>query len=410
MLKIYNTLTREVRPFKPPRNKIIKMFTCGPSIYGQQHIGNYRTFLFEDILQRYIEYLGYTVIRLLAITDVEDKAIIQANKEKKSLKTLTEKNLKIFLEDIEFLKIKSPSYMPRSSTTIDQSVQLIKMLLKKGFAYWNEKSVYFDPLKFESFGKLANLDMSKWPKVKRRFHKDTYSGIRWNRGDFILWHGKKENDKYFWKTEIGDGRPAWNIQDASMITKHIGYKIDIACGGIDNLARHHDYTIAIIESISNERYADYWLHGGHLFVEGIKMSKSKGNAIYLNDLIKAGFKKEEIRLFLIYHHYRKRLHFNLKTLKELSIKIERLRGIIRKLKNMNSSISDKSATKLINNILKDFESNMNEDLNVKKTFDDMSISILKLDNLNNEGKLSSTDAIKIIDNLRRIDIVLQILF
>jgi len=410
MLKIYDTLTREVRTFRPPKNKRIKMFTCGPSIYGQQHIGNYRTFLFEDILQRYIEYLGYTVIRLLAITDVEDKAIIQANKENKSLKILTEKNLRTFLEDFKLLKIKSPSVMPRSSTTVDQSVQLIMLLLKKGFAYWHKKSVYFDPLKFENFGRLANLDMNKWPKVKRRFHKDTYSGIRWNRGDFILWHGRKENDKYFWKTEIGDGRPAWNIQDASMITKHLGYNIDIACGGIDNLARHHDYTIAIIESISNKRYSDYWLHSGHLFVDGKKMSKSKGNVIYLNDLIKMGFKKEEIRLFLIYHNYRKRLNFNLETLKELSVKIERLRGIIKNLKNANSSSSDKSATKLIDNILKNFESNMNEDLNVKQAFDDISTSIIKLNCLNSEGKLSSTDAIKTLDNLRRIDNVLQILF
>ncbi len=410
MLKIYNTLTRKVGRFKPPKNKKIRMFTCGPSIYSQQHIGNYRTFLFEDILQRYIEYLGYSVIRLLAITDVEDKAIIQANNEKKSLKTITEKNLKIFLEDIKFLKIKSPSYMPRSSTTVDQSVQLIRLLLKKGYAYWHENNIYFDPLKFPNFGKLANLDMNKWPKIKRRFHKDTYPGIRWNRGDFILWHGKKENDKFFWRTEIGDGRPAWNIQDASMITKHLGYNVDIACGGIDNLARHHDYTIAIIESISNEKYADYWLHGGHLFVEGKKMSKSKGNVIYLNDLIKMGFKKEEIRLFLIYHHYRKRLHFKLETLKELSLKIKRLREIIKKLRNANSSRSDKSATKLINNILKDFESNMNEDLNVKQAFDDISTSILKLGYLNSEGKLSSTDAIKTLDNLRKIDNVLRILF
>ena len=322
MLKIYNTLTREVGKFEPPKNREIRMFTCGPSVYGKQHIGNYRTFLFEDILQRYIEYLGYSVIRLLAITDVEDKAIIQANNEKKSLKALTEENLKIFLEDIKFLKIKTPSYMPRSSTTIDQSVQLIQLLLKKGFVYWHKKNVYFDPLKFKNFGRLANLDMSKWPNVKRRYHKDTYPGIRWNRGDFILWHGKKKSDKYYWKTEIGDGRPAWNIQDASMITKHLGYNVDIACGGIDNLARHHDYTIAIIESISNKRYADYWLHGGHLFVEGKKMSKSKGNVIYLNDLIKMGFKKEEIRLFLIYHHYRKRLYFNLETLKNLSVKVK----------------------------------------------------------------------------------------
>jgi len=150
------------------------MYTCGPSVYRQPHIGNYRTFLFEDILQRYLEYLGYEVVRLLTFTDIEDKAIAEAKKENVSIKEMTQKNVATFFADAKLLEIKSPTYNPRSSTTVDQAAKLIKVLLEKGFAYWHKGNVYFDPLKFKEFGKLSKLDMRRWPKKKRRFHKDTY--------------------------------------------------------------------------------------------------------------------------------------------------------------------------------------------------------------------------------------------
>lgn len=168
----------------------------------------------------------------------------------------------------------------------------------------------FDPLKFKEFGKLAKLDLRKWPKKKRRFHKDTYIGARWNRGDSILWHGYNKRDKVCWNTAIGRGRPAWNIQDAAMIAESLGFTIDIACGGVDNIARHNDYTIAIMESLSRRQLARYWFHVAHLLIDRKKMSKSKGNIIYPDDLLKRGYDGSHIRFFLIYSHYRKRLSFN----------------------------------------------------------------------------------------------------
>jgi cysteinyl-tRNA synthetase len=159
----------------------VKMYTCGPSTYQRAHIGNYRTFLFEDVLQRYLEYLGYNVTRLIALTDVEDKALAQAKKEKLSLEELTQRNEDRFFQDFELLKIKVPDYTVKASTVIDQAAKLTATLVGKGYAYWHRhngaENAYFDPLKFEGFGKLARLDMSKWPKKKRRFHQDTYPGI-----------------------------------------------------------------------------------------------------------------------------------------------------------------------------------------------------------------------------------------
>ena len=169
----------------------------------------------------------------------------------------------------------------RSSTSVEQAARLIRILMDKGYAYRHEGDIFYDPLKFEGFGKLFGLDMSRWPKKKRRFRKDTYPGQRWNLGDFILWHGDKgEKDAPSWDTELGRGRPAWNVQDAAMVTKHLGYRIDIACGGADNLYRRHDYTIAVVEGASGRTFSSYWPHGEHVLIDRIKMSKSKGNILY----------------------------------------------------------------------------------------------------------------------------------
>ncbi len=418
MLKVFNTLSRQIEQFRPRENGKVRMFTCGPSVYRQPHIGNYRTFLYEDLLQRYLEYLGYDVTRLISLTDIEDKAIVEAEKEHVSVKELAERNRRIFLRDSELLRIKSPTYsacmMACSSTAVEEAAKLIKNLLEKDCAYYykhkGRRNAYYDPLKFEDFGKLSKLDMSKWPRKKRRFHKDTYPGNRWNRGDFILWHGYKEGDADYWDTEIGKGRPAWNIQDAATITKYLGFTVDIACGGIDNLARHHDYTIAIVEGVSGEEFAHYWFHGQHLFVDGKKMSKSKGNVYYPSDLVRMGYTGEHIRFFLIYGHYRKRLNFTLKKMKRASQKLDLFKNMVRSLEKAKSEESSGKAKKLVDYLLLAFEKNMNNDLNVKDAFDTLFSTLKKLDNLRKRGKLSYKDARTATDKIRKIDNVLQIIY
>jgi len=410
LLKVFNSLTRKIEPFKPREDRKVKMYTCGPSIYRQPHIGNYRTFLFEDILQRYLEYLGYEVVRLLTFTDVEDKAIGEADKEEVPIIELTQRNADTFFADAKLLRIKSPTYNPRSSTTVDEAVKLIKILLEKGLAYWYNGNVYFDPLKFKEFGKLSKLDMSRWPKKKRRFHKDTYPGMPWNMGDFILWHSYKEGDKVYWNTDIGKGRPAWNVQDGAMVTKHLGFVIDIGCGGIDNLVRHHDYTIAVVEGVSGKEFAHYWFHGAHLFVNGKKMSKSRGNVYYPRDLIKMGYKEEHIRFFLICRYYRKRLNFTFKKFKETSQKLDTFKNMVRNLQKTNSAESSEKAKKLVGEIVINFERNMNNDLNVRDAFEDLVKVVSKLNTLRSQGKLSSKDARIAVFNLQKTDRVLQIIF
>jgi cysteinyl-tRNA synthetase len=389
----------------------VKMYTCGPSTYQRPHIGNYRTFLFEDILQRYLEYLGYRVKRLITLTDVEDKAIAQAEKENLGVEELTRKNEAVFFQDFALLKIKKPDYPIRASSTVDQAASLIAQLTEKDYAYWytykGAKNAYFDPLKFKGFGKLAHLDMAKWPEKKRRFHKDTYPGTPWNMGDFIIWDGCKQGGVCY-NTQIGSGRPAWNIQDAAIVTKQLGFTIDIACGGIDNLVRHHDYTLAIAEAASGKPFSRYWLHGGHLFVNGKKMSKSTGNVIYTSDIIGRGFTGEQLRFFLIYGAYRQKLNFTFERLAETSQKLDSFKNMVKELQEVQGGCSKQAPVSLPDSIVLDFENGMNNDLDVKAAFDSLYETIRELYRM--RESLSVKDSKKLLNGLRRIDSVLQCIF
>ena len=413
LLMLFNSMTRKLEEFQPLEKGKVRLYTCGPSIYQLPHIGNYRTFLYEDILFRYLEYLGYRVKRTIFITDVEDKAIAEAEKEKTTLKELTQRNSEIFLKELQKLGAKKPDYITRSSTSVDHAVRLITTLLQKGYAYKYRGNIYYDPLKFKDFGKLYRLDMSRWPKKKRRFHKDTYPGNRWNLGDFIIWHGYQKGDKeVYWDTSLGKGRPAWNIQDPSMALTSLGLKVDIYCGGVDNMIRHHDYVIAVVEGTTGEPFARYWLHGEHLFVDGKKMSKSRGNIIYPKDLIERGCLWQHIRFFLINGYYRKRLNFTVDKFKKACDRLHRFKDMVNNLQNVKTKAerSNQKTKKLIFQLKKDFEECMNNDLHVKAAFDALFKTVSKLVSLAEKGRLSFEDAEETVATLKSIDQVLQVIF
>jgi cysteinyl-tRNA synthetase len=416
LLKLYNTLTRKLEIFEPREKGKVKLVTCGPSIYQLPHIGNYRTFVFEDILQRYLEYLGYKVERLLNITDVEDKALAEAENKNMTLKEMTDGNIKTFKSELKKLKTKIPDHLQRSSLVVDEAADLIERLLEKGYAYWHtyrgRRNVYFDPLKFEGFGKLYGLDMSKWPKNRRRFHRDTYSSDRWNRGDFILWHGYKKGDKVYWDTKIGKGRPSWNIQDQAMLLKTFGLEADIWCSGIDSTHRHHDYIIATVEAITGKPIVNYWLHGAHLIFEGEKMSKRKGNIKYPYDLLETECVWNHIRFFFIYGHYRQKLNFTFPAYTKECKLLQSFRKMTKKL-SVDDGAEQKSSAqskKLVNQITAGFEENMNNDLHVKAAFDSVYKTVSSLVKLKEKQQLSMEDAKEALAKLKAIDYVLQAIF
>ncbi len=416
LLKLYNTLTKKLDSFRPKEEGKVKLVTCGPSIYQLPHIGNYRTFIFEDILQRYLEYLGYDVQRLITITDVEDKTLVEAKRQNVPPKELTQKNIEIFLNELKQLKIKIPNFIERSSTSVNEAVEIIETLLEQGYAYWHtykgRKSVYFNPLKFAGFGKLYGLDMSKWPKQRRRYHRDNYSGDRWNKGDFILWRGYKKGDALFWDTKLGKGYPAWNIQDQAMVKKTFGFDVDIWCSGIDSTHRHHDYIIATVESIVGKPFVNYWLHCSHLIFDGEKMSKRKGNIKYPSDLIKTKCIWNHIRFFLIYGHYRRKLNFTYteysKTC-DLLISFREMVGKFRVPESLRLKSSE-NAKNLVRKIKTDFEKHMNNDLHVKSAFNSVYVTVSKLVDMNEKHLLSAEDSKTALDELEAIDSVLQVIF
>jgi cysteinyl-tRNA synthetase len=405
MLRLFNTLGKKYETFKPVNRKVVTLFNCGPSVYQRSHIGNFRTFLFEDILVRYLEYSGYRVKRGMNVTDVEDKAIKEAETKKTTITALTETNIRRFVQEMKLLRMKSPDYLLKASEAIDEAVKIIEHLLRLKIAYWHRGNVYFDPLKFPRFGELYGLDMATWPSRKKRFHKDTYPGMQWNLGDFILWHGCTGKDTVCWNSPIGRGRPSWNIQDPSMMSKHFHETLSIYCGGHDNLFRHHDYSKAILESIRPYPMARFWLHCYHLHVNGKKMSKSKGNIHYTEDILKKGFTSKELRFFLIYGHYRKILNYSNESMHSAA---ERLRNF-KKMATDIKRVAKHAATtdiKTARNLKTIFSGKMDDDLDITSAFDQLYDAFSKMD----VKSLKPTEASGLIKGLKEIDEVLQVIF
>jgi cysteinyl-tRNA synthetase len=383
MLKLYNTMSRTEEAFRPREKGRVKIFTCGPSTYRRPHVGNYRTFLYEDILVRYLGFSGYEVQRVINFTDVEDKMLEEAVLEGRRPQEIALEVEKQFLHEARQLGIRLPRTIAKASASVPQAVKLIKRLLAKGLAYWNDGDVFFQPLKYKQFGKLFRLDLSRWPEKTVRFRKDTYNGQRWNLGDFVLWHGHRNGDLSVWNTPIGRGRPSWNIQDPAMITEHLGFQVDINCGGIDNIYRHHDYNIAILESLSGKTYANYYLHGAHLIVDGRPMSKSRGNIRYPEELLRDGLQAHHLRFFLVYKHYRRRLNLTPENLSKAAARLDALRALVSELtagggaersgaRYGGPQLTASAARQVEGQILelsKDFRKHMDADLSVGKAVD-----------------------------------------
>jgi cysteinyl-tRNA synthetase len=391
--------------FVPANASVTNIFTCGPSVYQRSHIGNYRTFLFEDTLVRYLEYCGFRVTRGMNFTDIEDKALVEARKRGTTLRRLTDKNIGIFTKEMKLLRMKTPDFLPRASENVESAVEIIEGLLRKGVAYRHGANIYFNPLTFPRFGTLYGLDMSQWPKKKIRFHQDTYPGMRWNRGDFIVWHGCQADDRVCWDTSLGSGWPAWSIQDPSMIAPLFDESLSIYCGGIDNLVRHHDYSLAVLESIRPYPMAKYWLHCHHLHVNGKKMSKSLGNIVYLEMLTNKGFTAQEVRFFLIDGHYRRKMNYRDDRFRMSAEKLRVLRDRVRRIgkKARGTSRSESETATRIEAL---FRAGMDDDLHVGKAIGGLAGLLAEQDRVT----MTKQEASALLTSLQRIDQVLKVLF
>ncbi|HNZ37231.1 MAG TPA: cysteine--tRNA ligase, partial [Candidatus Marinimicrobia bacterium] len=403
----YNTLSRQKEEFRPIEEGVVRLYTCGPTVYNFAHIGNYRAFVFEDLLRRFLKFKGFRVIQVMNITDVDDKIITAANREGVSIREFTEPFRQAFMEDLTTLGIEPAEYYPRATEHINEMVALIETLLKKGVAYRSEDgSIYFKVSEFPRYGQLANLNVSEMRRGDR-VANDSYEKeeIR----DFALWKAwKPEDGAVFWETSLGKGRPGWHIECSAMSMKYLGRHFDIHTGGVDNIFPHHENEIAQSEAATGEKFVNYWMHCEFLLVNDEKMSKSIGNIIYLRDLVKKGYNPTAIRLTLLGTHYRQKLNFSFEKLEESGKIITRLRDFKKSLEG-EFPTGNVGTKEIVEKSEADFGAALDDDLNISNALAAVFKLLHEVNLYRQKTPLTQADIELIRQSLKRIDSVLNIL-
>lgn len=359
-IHLHNTLSGKIVPFVPLVPGEVKMYTCGPTVYDYAHIGNYRTFVFQDILRRFLKSSGYKLTHVMNLTDVDDRIIANAAAAGVGIREYTEKFAQAFFDDCKMLNIEAPEHWIRATDHIPDMVKLIQRLQQRTFTYSSEGSIYYRIAKFPEYGKLSKVDLSGI-QAGARVDNDRYE--KESARDFALWKAPKPGE-HFWQTEIGSGRPGWHIECSAMSMKYLGDTIDIHTGGIDLAFPHHENEIAQSEGATGKPFVRYWLHAEHLLVEGEKMSKSLGNFFTLRDLFAKGHKPSALRFALASVPYRKQLNFTFDGLQQAAAAVERLRNFAGRLKT--ARFPDGAQSGFAARVAKagnDFEAGLADDLN-----------------------------------------------
>ena len=408
-LRFFNTYSRELENFEPrdPAGRKVDIYTCGPTVYSRAHIGNFRAYIFEDLLQRHLELRGYKVHRVMNITDVDDKTIRGAREAKIPLRKFTEQFKQAFFEDIETLRIKRPDEFPAATDQryIDRMIEMIATLISRGLAYQAEdKSVYFRINKFPDYGKLAHFDLTQLQSTDRVKH-DEYD--KEHIGDFALWKAWDEEDgDVGWESPWGRGRPGWHIECSAMATALLGEQIDIHCGGVDNIFPHHEAEIAQTEGVTGKKFVRYWLHCAHLLVDGQKMSKSLGNFYTLPDVLEKGYTGREIRYTLMRVHYRAPLNFTWEGMEEARQALARIdEWPVRLRETAGDKIDNKNVDVELG---QQFEEALDDDLNISAALGFLFESIRETNRAMDRGELDSASANSWLKSWQRVNNVLNL--
>ncbi|NUJ97534.1 cysteine--tRNA ligase [Candidatus Gracilibacteria bacterium] len=425
MLQIYNTLTRKKEIFKPKNSENVKIYYCGPTVYNYAQIGNFRTYIFEDIIIRTLQFLGYKTNTVMNLTDVDDKTIRESQKAKMSLSDFTKKYADIFLTDLEKLGIKKADNIVPVTSLIDEMVSMINVLLKKGFAYISEDgSIYFTIAKSQNYGQLAHLDFSGM-KQSVRIDNDEYE--KELASDFVLWKAWKESDgENYWEKEfifgeekkVLKGRPGWHIECSACNLKYFGPEIDLHMGGIDLIFPHHQNEIAQSEAVTGKKFSRYWVHSGHLMVDGKKMSKSLENFYTLNDIEEKykNTRKEmlfrALRLLFINGKYRESIDFSFAKLEANINTVEKIDELVKRLamaeKNNKKKGVRRDFSQELQYFIADYIESLEDDINTPEAlsifFNFISFANKELDTKN----ISSDEVKSIIDFLKTFNQILGI--
>ena len=408
-LSFYNTLSHSEQVFKPIKDQEVGLYTCGPTVYNYAHIGNFRAYIFEDLLKRALLYHGYKVKHIMNLTDVDDKTIRGSQAAGLPLNDFTRKFKDAFFQDIAVLRIIPADAYPAATEHIQEMIDIITVLFDKGIAYQAEdKSVYFSIAKWPKYGQLVHIDHEQM-RSGTRVKLDEYA--KESVADFALWKAyDSEDGDVCWDSPWGKGRPGWHLECSAMSSKYLGKTFDIHCGGIDNMFPHHEDEIAQSEAANGCRFVNYWLHCAHLMVEGQKMSKSLGNFFTLRDLLDKGYSGREIRWVLIGTHYRQSLNFSFKALEEARTALQRIdafRTRLDELSNAPDSGCDDVKAPLAT-AAAGFQAGLADDLNISMALAALFDYIRDLNRLMDDGKCAGAAARDARALLERFDSVLAV--
>ncbi len=402
-LRFHNTMTRAKEDFKPRAAGKVGLYTCGPTIYNFAHIGNFRAYIFEDLLKRYLVYRGHDVTHIMNLTDVEDKLIRTCRETGEALADVTKRFAQAFFEDVDTLGIVPADSYPAATDHIAEMVDLIKTLREKGHTYESEGSVYFRLSSFPGYGRLSHMDLDALRDgASGRVDSDEYEAD--SARDFALWKAWDETDgDVFWETELGKGRPGWHIECSAMAMKYLGESFDIHCGGVDNIFPHHENEIAQSECATGTAFAAYWMHCAHLVVEGKKMSKSLGNFYTLRDLVAKGINPLAIRWVLLATHYRQPNNFAFDAVGAADSALARIRDFRVRLGTVAGDGADLG--KECEDCEARFVEAMDDDLNISMALAAVFDFVRDVNRLVDEGGVGQSGAQKALALLDRLDAV-----
>src|SRR5271154_3566415 len=405
-IHLHNTLTTRLEPLDPVRKGEVHMYTCGPTVYDFAHIGNFRTFVFQDVLRRFLQSRKYRVLQVMNLTDVDDRIIQKAAAAKISIREYTEKYVQAFLEDMDALHLEAPEELVRATDHIEDMVALIERLQKKGLTYTSEGSIYYSIAKFPHYGRLSKIDLAGM-KTGVRVDVDQYE--KENARDFALWKAPKSGE-HFWETRIGPGRPGWHIECSAMAMKYLGDTLDIHTGGVDLAFPLHENEIAQSEAATGKQFVRTWLHAEHLIIEGQKMPKSLGNFYTLRDLFARGHKPSTIRFLLLSVPYRRQLNFTEEGIVQARNSTERLRNFVTRLKTAQFPAGSNPETeKRIAKAENDFDAGLADDINTAMALAAIFDLVRDINTAMDRGAFLQQDAPRAVAAMEKFDAVLALL-
>lgn len=410
-MKLWNTESRALEEIVPLNGKQLKMYTCGPTVYDYAHIGNFRTYVAQDLLRRTLEFFGTPVLQAMNITDIDDKTINRALKDQVPLKEATEPYRIAFMEDLNALYILPAHHYPKATDFIPQMIELIKTLLDKKIAYASpDRSIYYSTEAFHSYGRLSHLHLDEL-KANASGDNDPEMSQKRHTADFVLWkaYDSSRDGNIFWESPFGKGRPGWHIECSAMSMQILGPSLDLHAGGIDLMFPHHENEIAQSEGCTSCRFVRYWFHVEHLLVDHRKMSKSLGNFYTLRDLLKKGYTGQEVRYLLLSTHYRTQLNFTFAGLDAARASLKRVRDLVDRLRAVPAVAFKPLHAPLLEKAELAFRSALSEDLNISVALAALFDLIRDLNTLIDQKALSQEGAQAALSLLHRFDEVLGVL-